>query len=67
MTLSLPDDLLREMRMHKEVNWSEVTRRSIRRELDRLHVLDTLLADSRLTEADAIELGREIRKAAANR
>ncbi len=65
MTLSLPEDLHREMHAHPEVKWAEVARRAIQRELDRLHAYDRLLAGSALTERDAITLGREVRRSAA--
>lgn len=62
MTFSVPDDLHREMRSHRDVKWSEVARAALRREVERLHYLDQLLADSRLTEKDAVSLGRAIRR-----
>ena len=62
MTLALPEDLHREMRKHRDVRWAEVVRRALAREVDRLHIYDRLLAKSQLTEADAIELGRSIRR-----
>ena len=62
MTFSVPDDLHREMRAHKEIKWSEVARAALQREVDRLHALDQLLKDSRLTDADAVALGRAIRR-----
>ena len=67
MTLWLPEELHREMRAHPEVKWSEVARRAIQRELDRLHTYDRLLSGSLLTERDAKTLGREVRRAAARR
>jgi len=62
MTFAVPEELHKEMRRHKDVRWSEVARRALAREINRLHIYDRLLADSRLTEADAIELGRAIRR-----
>jgi hypothetical protein len=62
LTLAIPDDLLKELRRHSEINWSEVTRRALRKELERMHVLDSLLQGSQLTESDAVDLGRSIRR-----
>jgi hypothetical protein len=62
MTLSLPEELHREMRKHKDVRWSEVARRALNRELQRMQIYDRLLRDSQLTEKDAVELGRAIRR-----
>lgn len=67
MTFSVPEDLHKEMRRHKDVRWSEVARRALVRELDRLHIYDRLLSESRLNEVDAIEIGRTIRRRRARR
>ena len=66
-TLSLPEELHREMRLHPEVEWSKVVRHAIQRELERLHTYGRLLSGSALTERDAVALGREVRRAAARR
>jgi hypothetical protein len=44
-----------------------LARRAFQNEIDRLHVLDRLLASSRLTEKDAVALGRSIRRSASRR
>jgi hypothetical protein len=62
MTFSLPDELHREIRRHKDIRWAEIARRALAREVNRLHIYDRLLAKSQLTEEDAVELGRSIRK-----
>lgn len=65
MTLALPEDLHREIRKHKEVRWAEIARRALAREVSRLHIYDRLLTESRLTEADAVELGQRVRRRGA--
>lgn len=67
ITFAVPDEVRREMRLHDDVKWTEILRRAIRDELDRLHLYDRLLQDSQLTEEDAVELGRKIRRAASRR
>ena len=67
MTFSLPEELHQEMRSHPEIKWSEVARRAIQRELERLHAYDRLLSGSALTERDAVALGREVRRGATRR
>jgi hypothetical protein len=67
LTLAVPKELHAEMRKHPEIRWSEVARRAFQQEVNRLHVVDRLLSNSRLTDADAVELGRKIRHAAARR
>lgn len=67
MTFSILDDLHKEIRSHPGTDWPEVCRRAIRQELARLHPYDRLLADSKLTEEDAVALGREINRRMAER
>ena len=65
MTFAVHSDMHAGMRRHSNIKWSEVVRQAIQKEIDRLHSWDKLLANSKLTEQDAIELGREIRHKAA--
>lgn len=67
MTLSLPEELHREMRAHPEIKWAEVARAAFRTQLGRLEIYDRLLSSSKMTQGDAVRLGREIRHAAARR
>jgi hypothetical protein len=67
MTFAVPPELHKEMRRHRDVRWAEIARRALAREVSRLHIYDRLLSDSKFTEADAIELGRAIRRRAAPR
>ena len=62
MTLALPEELHRELRRHKEIRWAEVARKAFIKEINRLHVYDRLLAGSKLTEGDAVGIGRDIRR-----
>ena len=45
-----------------EMNWSEVARTAIREKVSQLHLLKSIAAKSKLTEKEAIELGRKINK-----
>lgn len=67
VTLAVPKELHEEMRRHPEIRWSELARRAFQNEIDRLHVLDRLFDGSRLTEKDAVAVGRSIRRAASRR
>ncbi len=96
LTLSVPEELKKQMEEFKEINWSEVARESIRKRAAKLALLkaldalieerpelkelasklrvspddlklqlelsNELLKNSRLTEKDALELGRKIKK-----
>ncbi len=61
LTLSIPPELKREMDEHPIINWSEVAREAIRDRLESLNILNSIAAKSKLTEKDALELGRKIR------
>lgn len=61
VTLSVPEEMKSEMDEHPEINWSEVARQSIERKLAELRFLETFKEESELTEAEAIELGRDLK------
>ncbi|MBI4052953.1 MAG: hypothetical protein HY394_02860 [Candidatus Diapherotrites archaeon] len=70
LTLSVPEKLKKEIRAMPEVNWSEETRRFLEDRVERLKALrklDELTKNSRLTEEDAIRIGRQIRKGVAEK
>ena len=62
VTLSIPEDLKKTMDKHPEMNWSEVARQAFKERLSQLELLDALASKSKLTEKDALELGRKIKK-----
>jgi len=65
VTLAVPKEIHEEMRQHPEIKWSEIARQAFQREIARLHLYDRLLEDSRLSEKDAVEIGRKIRRSVA--
>lgn len=67
MTLAVPEDLKSMMDKHKEVKWSEVARVALWEHARRLELMDRLVAKSKLTEKDAIEIGRKIKEGVAKR
>lgn len=62
ITLSVPEELKKEMDESREINWSEVARTAIRQKLAQLRILKSIAAKSKLTEKDALELGKKINK-----
>lgn len=62
VTLSIPEDLKKTMDKHPEMNWSEVARQAFKERLSQLELLDAIASKSKLSEKDAIELGRKIKK-----
>lgn len=62
ITLSVPDDMKKDMEQFREINWSEVARGAIREKMSQLSILKAIVAKSKLTEKDALELGRKVNK-----
>ena len=67
MTLALPEDLHKIMQKHKDIKWTEIARQAIWDKARKLELMDKLLAQSELTEADALAIGRKINKEIAKR
>lgn len=67
ITLSVPEEMKVEMDGHPELNWSEIARQAIREKLTLLKKMDLLLAQSRLTEKDAVNIARKVNKVVAKR
>ncbi len=67
MTLSIPQELKKEMERFPEINWSVIAREAIKRKLAILQEMNKLLSKSKLTEEDAILFGKQITKKAAKR
>lgn len=67
MTLAIPEELHNIMRKRNEIKWSEIARQAIWNTARKLELMDKLLAKSKLTEKDALELGRKVNKGIAKR
>ena len=67
LTLALPEDLHAMMEKHKDVKWTEVARHAMREKAMKLELMEKLLAKSKLTENDALEIGRSINRGIAKR
>lgn len=67
ITLSVPEDLKKTMEQFPEINWSAVAREAIKEKAAHLAILKSIASKSRLTEKDALELGRKVNKGLAKR
>ncbi|MFH0955550.1 MAG: hypothetical protein V1777_05585 [Candidatus Micrarchaeota archaeon] len=67
MTLAVPKDLKNEMDRFPVINWSEVARQAFAEKIHELKLLKQITAKSKLTEKDALELGRKINRGIAKR
>jgi len=65
MTFAVPEDLHKFMRKHNEVKWSAVARGALHTHADKLRMMDELLANSELTEADVEMIGKQVKRAIA--
>jgi len=60
ITLSIPEELKKEMEKFPEINWSEVARDSIKKKIAQLSFLKGFRIDSDITADEALKLGREV-------
>jgi len=60
ITLSIPSDLKSEMDSMPEINWSEIARNAISEKIAEYKLFKSIVAKSKLTEKDALEIGRKI-------
>ena len=60
ITLSIPEDLKKEMEKFPEINWSEVARDSIKKKIAQLTFLKGFRIDSDITVDEALKLGKEV-------
>lgn len=67
ITLSVPERLKKEMDSFAEINWSAVAREAFREKIVDLEFLKKFKEKSKLSEKDALRLGREINKKLAKR
>ena len=62
LTLAIPKELKSEMDSLPELNWSEIARRAISKEIKEYKLFKSIVSKSKLTEKDALELGRKVNK-----
>ena len=67
VTVSVPEVMKDKMDEFAEINWSEVARRAFTQKISDLEFLKQLKAKSKLSEKDAIELGRKVNAALAKK
>ena len=67
ITLSIPDEIHKDMRNFSEVKWSEVARKAIIEKLEALRLAESPAKKSKLTEKDIKEFTRRIKREATQR
>jgi len=61
MTLSIPEELYKEMLAHSELKWSDVARQAFEKKVKELHWMDEVLKNSQVTEEDAERVGHDVK------
>ena len=67
ITLSIPDNVHKDMRQFSEVKWSEVARKAIIERIERLKLAEKLAQKSKLTKKDVEEFSKKIKSEATKR
>ncbi len=67
LTLAVPDEMKKKMDSFPEMNWSEVARQAFMQKIDDMEFLKKFKEKSRLTESDALRLGKEVSKEISNK
>ena len=67
LTLAVPDEIKKKMDSFPEMNWSEVARQAFIQKMEDLEFLKKFKEKSKLTDADALRLGKEVSKEVSNK
>jgi len=67
MTLSIPEDLFKKMKLFSEMRWSEVARKAIEKRVNDLEIMNKIASKSKLTKKDAELIGNKIKEGIAKR
>jgi len=67
LTLAVPDEMKKKMDSFPEMNWSEVARQAFMQKIEDIEFLRKFKEESKLTEADALRLGKEVSKSVSDR
>ncbi len=67
VTISVPDEMKKKMDGFEEMNWSAVARRAFEESLRDMEIIREFRKKSKLTEEDAIELGKKVNASLAKR
>ncbi len=60
LTLAVPEEIKKKMDTFPEMNWSEVARQAFLQKIEDMEFLRKFKEKSRITETDALRLGKEV-------
>ena len=67
VTLSIPEEIHKEMKHFSEIRWSEVARKAIVAKLETLQMAENLAKKSKLTKEDIETFSKKIKSLATKR
>jgi predicted CopG family antitoxin len=67
ITLSIPEDIYKKMKMLNDIRWSEIARRAIEERINDLEVMNKITSKSKLTKKDVEEISKKINSRLAKR
>ncbi|MDK2908219.1 MAG: hypothetical protein PWQ87_677 [Candidatus Woesearchaeota archaeon] len=67
ITLSIPDELREEMQKLEIINWSAVAREAFLQKIEDIKFLEEFKSKSKLTDKDALRLGRKVNERLSKR
>jgi hypothetical protein len=67
ITLSIPEELKKEMDKFPEINWSEIARGAIKTRLIMLLKFKKFVRESKISKEDALILGKKVNKEVAQK
>ena len=62
LVVPVSDELERQMKSSRAINWERVARRAVSEKAAELGLFKKIASKSRLTEKDALEIGRKINR-----
>ena len=62
LTLSIPEEVHKMMKVHREIRWSEIARTAIIEQVRKLAVMDKIASKSKLTLRDIENINEKIKK-----
>lgn len=67
ITLSIPIEIHNIVKKHNEVRWSEIARRAISHEAQKLALMDKISSKSKLTMEDIEEINKKVKTGIFNK
>ena len=65
ITITIPDELKKQLQKREEVNWSAVARKAMEEHLRKFEITEAIAIKSKLTKKDVKELDRLVKKGIA--